>query len=221
MKIIGHRGAKGLAPENTLNAISHALKHHVDEVELDVRVTQDGVPILSHDPAIHMEIDSMSIKNTSFAALRKHKPDLASLDDALSLIEARCIVHMEIKPHEPIEPIVTVVKNWLDSEVYQEQNLLLASKSQKTLLALQEALPSIPKAVIESWSGTRAVLRARKIGTKRLSMNRFCLWVGFLRPMQKRGYQISAYTLNDPAQVKKWQPYLYGVITDYPDLFEQ
>jgi hypothetical protein len=48
-------------------------------------------------------------------------------------------------------------------------------------------------------------------------------WLGrpFLEPMAKRGWQLSAYTLNDTAKATRWAGYgLYGVVTDYPDLFE-
>jgi glycerophosphoryl diester phosphodiesterase len=47
--IIGHRGAAGLAPENTLEGIEAALAAGADAVEIDVRITDDGVPILLHD----------------------------------------------------------------------------------------------------------------------------------------------------------------------------
>ncbi len=46
----GHRGARGLAPENTLAAFSTALKTGVSTLELDIGVTADGVVVISHDP---------------------------------------------------------------------------------------------------------------------------------------------------------------------------
>lgn len=49
MKIIGHRGARGLETENTLESIKRALGLGVDGVEFDVWTTKDGVPVLHHD----------------------------------------------------------------------------------------------------------------------------------------------------------------------------
>jgi glycerophosphoryl diester phosphodiesterase len=46
----GHRGARGLAPENTLAAFERALKTGVTTLELDIGVTADGVVVISHDP---------------------------------------------------------------------------------------------------------------------------------------------------------------------------
>ena len=50
--IIAHRGASDTAPENTLSAIRKALELEVDFVEIDVRLSQDGVPILMHDESL-------------------------------------------------------------------------------------------------------------------------------------------------------------------------
>lgn len=49
----GHRGARGLMPENTLAGFEHALRLGVTTLELDVAVTADGVPVVSHDPALN------------------------------------------------------------------------------------------------------------------------------------------------------------------------
>ena len=49
MKIIGHRGAAGLALENSIEGIQAAIKAGVDAIELDVRVTKDKKLILCHD----------------------------------------------------------------------------------------------------------------------------------------------------------------------------
>jgi hypothetical protein len=48
----GHRGARGLAPENTLAAFERALKIGVSTLELDVAITADGVAVVSHEPAL-------------------------------------------------------------------------------------------------------------------------------------------------------------------------
>jgi glycerophosphoryl diester phosphodiesterase len=51
-EVQGHRGARGLAPENTLAAFEMALALGVDTLELDTGITRDGVVVVMHDPAI-------------------------------------------------------------------------------------------------------------------------------------------------------------------------
>ncbi len=50
--IIGHRGASGLAPENTLQAFELALRDGADALELDVRLSRDGAPVVMHDATL-------------------------------------------------------------------------------------------------------------------------------------------------------------------------
>ena len=52
----GHRGARGLRPENTLPAFAHALSLGVTTLELDAGITKDGVVVVSHDPALNPDI---------------------------------------------------------------------------------------------------------------------------------------------------------------------
>lgn len=50
--VIGHRGAAGHAPENTIAAFDRALAMGVDGVETDIRATRDGVLVLLHDATV-------------------------------------------------------------------------------------------------------------------------------------------------------------------------
>jgi glycerophosphoryl diester phosphodiesterase len=56
LDIHGHRGARGLAPENTLPAFARALGIGVTTLELDCAITKDGVVVVSHDPAFNPDI---------------------------------------------------------------------------------------------------------------------------------------------------------------------
>jgi len=53
IQLIGHRGARGLFPENTLAGFAGALAIGVDAIELDVAMTSDGVVVVTHDPALN------------------------------------------------------------------------------------------------------------------------------------------------------------------------
>ncbi len=56
--IIAHRGASARAPENTLPAFELALEDGADALELDVRLTSDGVPVVIHDPTLDRTTDA-------------------------------------------------------------------------------------------------------------------------------------------------------------------
>lgn len=220
MKIIGHRGARGLAPENTIASIQQALAAGVDEIEIDLRVTKDQQVILAHDAFITDSQGSQHvIADCTYKSLLKIKPDLTLFVDAVHAIKRRVPLLIEVKPKVNTVPIIALIQELLASG-YQPKNFLLGSFSQHTLRALHQAFPKIEPVVIEHFSGLHATWRARKVSAKRINMGKYTLWAPFIASMKRRGYEIYAYTLNDPAKAKRWTRYgLAGVITDRPDLF--
>jgi glycerophosphoryl diester phosphodiesterase len=171
MKIIGHRGARGLAAENTLASFEKALKHHVDQIEFDLRTTMDGIAVLNHNRDIRDSANNKFIIRThTLKQLREYKSDLMTFEELLDIIDHH--IHLLV--------------------------------------------------IIEHWSGVRASWRAHQLGAKRINMRSWWLWRGFLRGMYRHGYQIAPYTINiNNRRVQKWRPYIYGVITDYPDRFSR
>lgn len=79
----GHRGARGLLPENTLPAFARALAIGVTTLELDTAITADGVVVVSHDPLLNPDItrgpdglwlqrSDIPIRNLTLSALRQY-----------------------------------------------------------------------------------------------------------------------------------------------------
>lgn len=221
MKIIGHRGARGLAPENTAASLRKGLEHHVDMLEFDVRVTKDGVPVLHHDPKLTgSDGPELKLDEHSYEELKNHFPDLLTLKEALGQINAKALPYMEVKRGEPVQPISQAIKACLKNGVYSSDGMRVASKSQKTLRELHKALPDVPVIVIEPWSGVRAHRRAKELGATEIAMNQLWLWWGFIRGFKNSDKKLYAYALNDPGKAKRWERWgLAGVITDYPNRF--
>ena len=70
--VTGHRGAAGLAPENTLASIQLALDLGVDRIEIDVQQTKDNVIIVLHDRTLRRTTDGFGfVKNIEYQDLLK------------------------------------------------------------------------------------------------------------------------------------------------------
>ena len=76
MEIQGHRGARGLLPENTIPAFERAILLGVDVLELDLGMTRDGVPVVHHDRAL----DPDRTRDADGAWLAPPGPFLNTLD---------------------------------------------------------------------------------------------------------------------------------------------
>jgi len=69
---IGHRGAAGEVPENTLPSFERALADGAAILESDVHLSRDGVPVLIHDDALERCTDGSGlVRDHDFAALRR------------------------------------------------------------------------------------------------------------------------------------------------------
>ena len=71
--IIGHRGAKGIAPENSLSGFKKAVELGIDGVELDVHLTKDGKLVVVHDMDLKRLTGlRISIEQLTFKELKKY-----------------------------------------------------------------------------------------------------------------------------------------------------
>ncbi len=87
--LLGHRGAKSYAPENTIEAFELALQHGCDGFEFDVRLTADAQAVICHDP----KFNRLEIAR----AERQSLPKLPTLEDVLERFVDRAFLDIELK----------------------------------------------------------------------------------------------------------------------------
>jgi glycerophosphoryl diester phosphodiesterase len=81
--VIAHRGASAEAPENTLAAFELALRQGADALELDIRLSRDGIPIVLHDPTVD-RTTRLRGAAAAFTASELRSGAVPSLADVLS-----------------------------------------------------------------------------------------------------------------------------------------
>jgi len=107
---IAHRGASLHAPENTVAAFEAAIRQGIDAIELDVRITGDGVPVVLHDDTLDRTTDGRGpIAAASYKTVRRldagswfaprfRGERVPTLAEALDCAADRCGLNIEIKP---------------------------------------------------------------------------------------------------------------------------
>jgi glycerophosphoryl diester phosphodiesterase len=69
--VIAHRGDRAHVPENTIAALARAVELGADALEIDVRMTRDGVPVLMHDPTVDRTTSGRGlVRENTLAELR-------------------------------------------------------------------------------------------------------------------------------------------------------
>ncbi|MEW6201715.1 MAG: glycerophosphodiester phosphodiesterase family protein [bacterium] len=120
---IAHRGSKKFAPENTIPAIEKAIELGFDYVELDVRYTKDGLPVVMHDPSLvrttgvfkdvkDMTLEEIRRLDAGFWFGEKFKGTrVPSLEDALAVMQGRIKLYLDQK-EPPNKELIGILKKY-------------------------------------------------------------------------------------------------------------
>jgi glycerophosphoryl diester phosphodiesterase len=114
--VLGHRGAvHPTAPENTLASVDRALRQGADGVEVDVRVTADGIPVCLHDPTLLRTADDRrevsAVPYVDLPWVGSHR--IPRLSEVIDLVAGRGRLVIEVKSpsgeHAPLGEVVDAV----------------------------------------------------------------------------------------------------------------
>jgi len=139
-KFIGHRGAAGLAPQNTKEGIHVASEYGMDGVELDVQQTGDGELVLFHDPIYRVATDNgygrvSEIPLETAKTFHKDGHYVISLVDGIeTIIEHDLELYLEIKSSNILSDCYKLIEeyNWVENTYFislDKDNLLLQNSA--------------------------------------------------------------------------------------------
>jgi glycerophosphoryl diester phosphodiesterase len=153
--ITGHRGAAGLAPENTLISVQKALALGVHRVEVDVQQTKDGVVICLHDKTLDRTTDMHGqVRESTWAQLQQAKanvgfektfPDagIPTLEEVLKEVNGKAEFVIEIKDGDSYYPGIEDKVAALIKKYKAEKWALVHTFNDEALFHLHEHHPTI------------------------------------------------------------------------------
>ena len=113
--VVGHRGASGLEPENTLRSIGRAIDFGVDAVEVDVRKSKDGKLVIMHDPSVDRttngkgRVASLTLKDLKALDAGKGEK-IPTLEEMMGAVRGKVGLFLEIKEPETTSDMVASVR---------------------------------------------------------------------------------------------------------------
>jgi glycerophosphoryl diester phosphodiesterase len=231
--VIGHRGAAGRAPENTLAGFRKAKALGCSAVEFDVWLTADGGLILCHDPDLDRTTTGHGrISAQSLVAIRdadagiRFDPAFAgervpTLDEALLLAaELGLAANIEIKADRGRDyATAAAVADTLMRLHGHAGPVLVTSFLPHAVAALRVLAPEIPRGILfrhvpRNWAEVALRLGCVAIGAdhRRLQARR-------VAAIREAGYPLLAFTVNNPARARllfEWG--VTSVFSDIPDI---
>jgi glycerophosphoryl diester phosphodiesterase len=153
--IVAHRGASSTRPENTLASFEEAIALGAQVVELDVRLSRDGVPVVMHDALVDRTTDGAGLvhelRADELTELRVGSDGaVPTFAEALETMNGRAAVAIEIKnipgdpAYDPVrEPIVEAVHAELERSAFDGVPLVI-SFNPRSIEASKALAPDVP-----------------------------------------------------------------------------
>jgi len=231
--VIGHRGAAARAPENTLAGLRRAKALGCAWVEFDVRLTGDGALVLCHDARLERTTaGSGPVSCKPLAAIRDYDagswfgPGFAgervpTLDEArLLAAELDLGANIEIKADRGREyATAAAVAGTLARLRERAPAVLVSSFVPAALAALREHAPQVPRGVLFGLVPRGWLALALRLGCAVIGADHRRLRPRRIAGIRAAGYQLAAYTVNDPARARRLFDWgVNSVFSDAPDL---
>jgi glycerophosphoryl diester phosphodiesterase len=229
VRVIGHRGARARAPENTMASLRRALADGADGVEFDVRALADGTPVLMHDASVERTTDGRGaladFDHATIARLdagKKFDPAFAGervplLANVLAELAGRTQLAIEMKEALPPSALDLVARA---HAAQPAAPMILASFRIDAVARARGRLPDLPRALIlPEGQGVPSVALARELGLWGVFAPDRDVDEGAARTALDRGLTLWVYTVNDVARAEQLAGYgAAGLITDDPAL---
>jgi len=228
---IAHRGARGLAPENTLAGVQAALSHNATHIEVDVQRSKDGALVIIHDTEVNRTtngtgkvgdlsweqlalLDAGVYFSSSFAGER-----IPTLDAVLESIAGRTVtLVVEAKNPELYPGIERQIAEALKQ--IPSQPVIVVSFNHNWLRQFHQLAPDIPLGRISVWA----------YDTPSLPQNRVTsvFWLSVIidptlvRRIHRAGDQVVVWTVDEVwlMRLLLWMG-VDGITTNRPDRWDQ
>jgi|TARA_B110001469_G_C9632169_1_gene316395 glycerophosphoryl diester phosphodiesterase len=217
---IGHRGASGHAPENTLKAFELAIKLGCQWIELDVYVVE-GELLVIHDEKLNRTTNGSGLVEAQTVEYLRSLDagdgeKIPLLSEVIKRVAHRCKINIELKGTHTAKPVNALLKDFI-SKGWREDEFMISSFNHEELAA---SSPDIKRGALFHKQIANMFERAADLNAYAVNLSQKIAHTEIVAQAHERGYQVFVYTVNtrDEMLVLKKMG-VDGVFTNFPDLF--
>lgn len=227
MLVIGHRGAAGLAPENSIASLRAGMEAGADMLEFDIHLTKDHIPVLIHDNnLLRTHRKRAFVSRSTFKELEELTADTESpiitLESVLDEFFGEIALNIEIKQRGMAKDVISLLKKKYIKQRDDWNCFVFSSFLAKELAAIRKLSKEANLWMLHNRNPFLFIAYARRlhlngVGFHRLYINDFALAIA------KRTHLFTyAYTVNRAGAIKLLLlKGLDGVVTDHPNNIEK
>lgn len=224
---IGHRGAAGYAPENTLLSLQKAIDMGVDGIECDVHVCKSGEAVVIHDATLNRTTNGKGkVANHTLAQLKKldagEGEEIPTLEEYITALKGR-ILFIEIKDPRAVKEVARVIRRCVEKKGLKYEQLPVISFLWDALMEIKSTNPRILIGASPKTKPMPKTFAARAKAAGMWSANPCIdkLTQATVDNIRKHGLKMFVWTANTPAKISKAKKLkVDGIMSDYPDLLK-
>lgn len=232
--VIGHRGAAGHYPENTIISFQRAIEMGADAIEFDVHLSKDNVLVVCHDESIDRTTDGKGlIKDLTYQELGQFNAAnlyrdmehqlIPSLDQVMELAkDSNIMVNIELKSGVVLYPLIEEKVAEAIEKFDMVENTIVSSFNHYSLLSIKKINPRIKigllymAGLVEPWH------YAARIGAEAIHPLFFNIVPQVMSGCKESGIMVNPFTVNNEDHMRYMIGLgVSGIITDYPDRLSQ
>lgn len=215
---IGHRGAAGHAPENTLASVEKAILLGADLIEVDVQRTSDGHLVIIHDKRIDRTTNGTgSVSGLSLRALRELDAGagqcIPTVEELLQTAEGRVGLILELKVKGLAEQVCkSVYHSGFTGQV------IYASFLHDEVRFIREVDPRAKTMALFGRLLHDPIMAAQNAKASHIGFSYITVTKSMVEACHQRGLVVFAYTVNDRQDIKEVMSLgVDGIVSDFPD----
>lgn len=220
---IGHRGACGHAPENTLLSMRKALEFGVHGFEFDIQLSSDGEPVVIHDDTLERTTNGKgAVSDHTFQELQAldagKGEKIPSLRQVLDMVDKRCRLFIELKSEFATAPVADILAHYVAHLGWSYEQLYVCSFDHLQLAAIRTMTPEIRTCALMVGIPVSLAAVASEAGAWSLNPAIDHTNASLVNDAHRRGLKVLAWTANDAHMIAKARALsVDGIVSDYPD----
>ncbi len=224
---IGHRGAGGNLPENTLISMRRALELNLDGFEFDIQLSKDNIPVVIHDDTLERTTNGKGlVSDFTFAELQKLDAGgigfpgekIPSLMDVIELIDNKCRLFIELKAENSEKPVAEIITHAVNNLGWDYEHFYICSFNHNQIKFISGLIPQIKTCALLVGIPVSLAQIAAEAGAWSLNPAIDHVTREFIDDAHKRGLKVLAWTADSPEQIERANALgIDGLFSNFPD----
>jgi glycerophosphoryl diester phosphodiesterase len=220
---IGHRGADGSLPENTLASMRRALELNLDGFEFDIQLSKDNIPVVIHDDTLERTTNGKGlVSNHTLEELQRldagSGEKIPSLIDVIKLIDNKCRLFIELKAENSEKPVAEIISYAVKNLGWDYEHFYVCSFNHNQIKFIKDLIPHVKTCALLVGIPVSLAQIAVEAGAWSLNPAIDHVTKEFIDDAHRRGLKVLAWTADRQEQIDRAHALgIDGLFSNFPD----